>query len=241
MKKTAKIIISVFVASLMIFTVACTKKDASTSSDASKGSSTTEESTSTNSNSNGDTTTSENLDEILSKVKTSDNYYFEYVIEAQNQTTSTYNMWVKGKKMRMDISSGSDQGGSMYINNETGECYMYTKEQNTAIKVTTKPDNTDTNPFSYINQIDKSTLQGYKKKSTENIDGNKCLVYAYEYDKYKHVMYISEEYDVVLKYEYYEDNKLVSSVYFKNFKVGSVTDEMVTVPKDAKIMDFGSQ
>lgn len=237
MRRTAKIVIAIFLALLMILTVACTKKNTSTNNNT-QAKNETEESTS-NSSTSTSTTVSENLDEIFSKVKSSDNYYFEYAIEGDNQPTVTYNMWVKGKKIRMDVASGSEQGASMYINNETGEFYMYTKEQNTAIKVTTKPNDVDTNPFSYINKIDKSTLSGYKKQSTTSLDGNKCWVYTYEYDKNKYVMYISEEYSIVLKYEYFTDNKLVSSVYFKNFKEGNVTDDMVTIPKGVKIMDFG--
>jgi hypothetical protein len=179
--------------------------------------------------------TDEDLGAVLSKAKTSDNYYYEFIVKDGTEVSMSTKTWVKGKKFRIDVESDG-QESSMFVDDEKGEYFMYTKAENTAIKVSIPAGNTSYNPFTYVGTLDKSSFKGYKKGNTESVDGNKCTVYSYEYQGNKVVIYVDEQYGIILKCDNYTDGKLVSSIHFKDFKVGNVTEETVTIPKNATIV-----
>jgi hypothetical protein len=93
-----------------------------------------------------------------------------------------------------------------------------------------------------MSSLDKDTLKMYKKIGSETIDGNKCTKYEYKLTEKNDdfIIYIMDSTGLLVKYEYLQAGKLYSSVYYRNFKIGSVTDEMVTIPKNIPITETGN-
>lgn len=168
-----------------------------------------------------------------------DNYSFEAVVTDNDKTTPGYKMWVKGKLTRIDTGDGTNEV-SMYLDGEKNEAYSYVKSQNIAMKQAYKRDPGQSDPYAYASSIDKNTMSQYVNKGSETIDGIKCTAYAYEANGITAKIYISDEYGVVIKYQGIQNGKVTQEVYYKNFKIGSVTDNDVTLPKGVKIMDVGN-
>lgn len=196
-----------------------------------------------NSSGNSTGTESQNsLTGLMDKSKGIDNFSWECVYFGEGGTQqSAYKLWIKGGKNKLEAEGNGQEGTIMYTDSEKKEFYVYNEADNTAIKVTDdsmgqaiiKPDD-------FLLGITHGTYDGYARKGNESVGGIQCAVYEYGYSNSSVKLYVWEQYGSVLKAEFYEDGKLMSGYELKDYQVGNVTDDMVTIPANAQIMDLNN-
>jgi hypothetical protein len=177
---------------------------------------------------------------LLSKSGTIDNYGWECTFTYQGNSVS-YNYWVKGKKEKLELVSNGQGGMIFYIDGSKKVTYMCDSNSKSAIAVKDGiMQNTALKPKEFLTSITREDLSGYKKNGRQNIAGLDCTIYEYQYSNTLRRIYVSEKYQAAVKIESLVNGNVESSYLIKNYLSGTVTDEMVTMPKDTNIADFSS-
>jgi len=162
-----------------------------------------------------------------------DNYYFELIMEAQGEEIQNAKMWVMGQKMKFEAA-----GQITYYDFEAGTAAFYSKDTNQVIVMTVgETDGMDT-PLSVEQDIDSSTYDSIYYQGTEDLDGKTVYVYDYSVAGYSATYYIWADNGILLKMET-DANGYVSSYYFKDLTLNSVTESDFEYPAGASVLDMG--
>lgn len=228
MKKViALVVLTVFLISL----TSCVAKVDSTASDKNKGGTTPETTKQTTSNENtSEAASGDTLLKAFDKAKSLDNCYYELIAELNGNRNSVIKVWVKGNKTK--IQSG-DSNVVSYIDFKNSKFVDYdskSKKGNTVLPNQNYIDDFKLYAGAYIANADyDSAMSLFNAGGKEDIEGNSCIVGSYEDNTSKSKIYISEQYGMVMKFEFSTgDNKSLS--YITNLKIGSVTDQDVELP-----------
>ena len=180
---------------------------------------------------------SDTLVKAMDKAKSLDNCYYELIAELNGNRNSITKVWVKGNKAKIQ---SDDSDVISYIDFEKGKFIDY---DNKSKKGNTVPSNQDFiddfNRYAgaYLANADyESVMSLLNAGGNEDIEGNSCIVGSYEDSTSKAKIYISERYGMVMKFDFSTGNNKSLS-YVTNLKIGSVTDQDVDLPQDAKVSE----
>ncbi|MCX7747277.1 MAG: hypothetical protein N2645_10355 [Clostridia bacterium] len=173
------------------------------------------------------------LSEVLSKSKGIKNYYYEYYFRTR-ENFNTYKMWIKDTKMKLD-----SDGMIIFIDYAKNEAYTtWSNDMSKATKAGLPNLNNESNPFSMVTAvIGEPNLDKYKFIRKEDVDGKKCLVFSSDTISPKWTFYVWEDKGIILKGTVHSssDDSVSTTIEFKKFEIGKVTDDMVTLPKNTQI------
>lgn len=222
----------------MISLTACVVKNDSTASVNNNGGATLETTTQTTSKENAsEVASSDTLVKALDKAKSLDNCYYELIAELNGNRNSVTKAWVKGNKTK--IQSG-DSDIFNYIDFEKGKFIDFDNKSKKGNTVPPKQNFiNDFNRYAgaYLANADyESAMSSFEASGKEDIEGNSCIVGSYEDSTSKAKIYISEQYGMVMKFDFSTGNNRSLS-YITNLKIGSVTDQDVELPQDAKVSE----
>lgn len=226
-----KKILCIFIAALLLFTLsACGKSKTGTESE-NTGTVTTNTSTDSSSNSG------EGVKDVLSRFRSIDNYTYSATSSVDGVETMKFKTWVKGNRMRFETATNGITT-AIYYNLDEKIMYSYDSESKTAVKMEFPGEDTvKASDLQY--NFHKTDFTGASKTGTEKVAGKDCSVYEYTFANHKTKIWVWEEHGILLKVVSYDDDKLTAETVFDTYEIGKVTDEMVTLPKDAKIMELG--
>jgi hypothetical protein len=232
-----KVISLVMLAVLLTSLNACVVKRDSTASTNNNGGSSLETTQAASNENASEAASGDTLVKAMDKAKSLDNCYYELISEYNGNRNGVTKVWVKGNKTK--ILRG-DSNVLNYIDFEKGKFINYdikSKEGNII------PSNqnyiADFNRYAgaYLANADYEGAMGsLNVGGKEDIEGNSCLVGSYEDSTTKAKIYISEQYGMVMKFDFSTGNNKSLS-YVTNLKIGSVTDQDVELPQDAKVSE----
>lgn len=170
--------------------------------------------------------------DLLEKSKSIDSYYCEVIMKAKigNNVEIPSKMWIKGNKMKVEQKMGPALITINYWDLEEKVMYTYTKESNTATKMEVPATNGLNQKLDSLDFDDNIIDKG---KTT--VDGTTCLVLEYKSGNTSGILYVSEDNALPVKSEVFQNNELKMEMIYKNYEIGKVTEEMVTLPAGTKI------
>lgn len=155
----------------------------------------------------------------------------EGTVSGEESVSKLYRLKSKGKT---DIIIDGKIKLSQYSDFEKNIGYAYQPDQKKAHK-----DSPQGGAVEYLSadmggDVDTTSM---KKSGNEKVNGFDCTVYKEDEGPYAITAWVYEKNKLVMKYEvkYVKDGKIARSYTITKFQVGGVTDEMVTLPKDAKL------
>lgn len=185
----------------------------------------------------GETTKTESLTDVLAKAKNITSFKYDMIVTAPGQTAVTQKMWLKEKKMRMEMTS---QGQNLVYLVDMNEllAYLYTPAENMAMKMNfSKAQQTvgesPTEQSGSVMQYNPVTL------GTEVLDGKTCLVIEYTSGTDKTKMWVWTKYGLPIKTET-TTAQGKSIVELKNIEFGDISDSMFELPAGVQIMQIPS-
>lgn len=222
-----KVIILVVLAVFMISQTGCVVKN---------DSSTSEPKTQTTLDKNEtEAASSDTFIKAMDKAKSLDNCYYELIAELNGNRNSVTRVWVKGNKTKIENDKRDIVN---YIDFEKGEFVDYDNKSKKGSKAPSNQNYIDDfkrYAGAYLANADyEGAIGGLDADGKEDIEGNSCIVGKYEDNTSKAMIYISEQYGIVMKFDFSTGNNK-SSFYVTNLKIGSVTDQDVELPQDANV------
>lgn len=239
-----KKILCIITAIILVLTLsACGKSKAGANRDntASKTTSANESSSSGTNNSAGTTDTSNsasegNVTDVLSKFVSIDNYTYSATSKLDGQDEIKFKATVKGNKMKFETTTNGVTA-AIYYDMDGKVMYTYDPGTKAAMKMEFPGDETvKASDLQY--NFHKTDYTGANKVGTEKVAGKDCSVYEYVFGTQKTKIWVWEEYGILLRVAGYEGDKLTNDTTFDTYDIGKVTDDMVTLPKDAQIMEL---
>jgi hypothetical protein len=232
-----KVITLVILTAFLISLTSCVVKNDSSASINNKAGNTSE-TTQTASNENAsEVALDDTLVKAFNKTKLLDNCYYVLIAELNGNRSSAVKVWVKGNKSKI-LRDNSDVFN--YIDFEEGKFIDYnnkSKEGNTVPSNQLYLDDFKRYAGAYLANADyESAMNLFNVGGKEDIEGNPCIVGSYEDSTTKSKIYISEQYGMVMRFDFSTDGNK-SLFYVTNFTIGSVTDQDVELPQDAKISE----
>ena len=174
------------------------------------------------------------VSEILAKSKTAENegMYFEYDIDMETGAMEG-KTWVKGNMIKNEITM-EDQIIISIINMDQDEAYTYMPAENIAIKTDIDLSSLDGfhRPTEYTDELSPDQ---YEILETTVYDGRKCWIIISTNDQVEMKMWVSEEYGIPLRIEA-EVEGFKTVIEYKNIQIGSVGNDVFTLPPDVEIM-----
>jgi outer membrane lipoprotein-sorting protein len=122
---------------------------------------------------------------------------------------------------------------------DLGEKAMYTYDPETKAAMKMEFPGEDTVKAADLQyNFHRTDFSAANKVGTEKIAGKDCTVYEYVFGTQKTKIWIWEEYGIMLRVAGYEGDKLTNDTTFDTYDIGKVTDDMVTLPKDAQMTEL---
>lgn len=230
-----KVITLIMIATLTISLNSCVVKHDSTPAVNSNTATSTPSAPATSKPSTTEATSTGELMKLLNKAKSIDNCYYEIIAERNGRRQSVTKVWVNGNKAKVQ----SDDSMISYIDFEKGEFMDYNNKSRAASIVS--PSENNINNFklyggAYLANADyEKAVNSFQLGDKENIENLPCAVGSYEDSASKAKIYISEQYGIVMKFDFtMGSNQSIS--FIKNLEIGKVTDKDVQLPQDAKLI-----
>jgi len=155
----------------------------------------------------------------------------EETVSGQNYTTKMYRLNSKGKT---DLIVDGTVKESRYSDFAKGEGYYYIADDKSARRDSLIGGAVEY----YIADLGEVRTQEMIKSGNENVNGFDCTVYKQDLGNYLVTAWVYEKNKLVVKYElkYASDGKIAKGYTVTQFTTGGVTEEMVTLPPDAQIV-----
>jgi outer membrane lipoprotein-sorting protein len=146
-------------------------------------------------------------------------------------------MWLQGNKMKTEMVIQGEKMISI-VDGET--VYQYMPASNMAMKFSVKSTSgqksqTPDTPTSFSDNVDKETV---KIVETTTYDGKKCIVFISKSGKDQAKMWLSEEYGIPLKVEMSSAGGELTTIEYKNVKVGAISDDTFKLPANVDVQDM---
>ena len=177
-----------------------------------------------------ETASSDIFIKTMDKANALDNCYYELVAELNGNRNKVTKVWVKGNKTKIQRN---DSDVISYIDFEKSEFVDFDNKSKKASTVPVKQDYIDDFKIyagAYLANADyEGAIGALDAGDKEVIEGNSCIVGSYQDSTSKAKIYISEQYGIVMRFEFSTGNNN-SLFYVTNLKIGSVTDLDVELP-----------
>lgn len=183
------------------------------------------------------------LENIFSKTKKMDAYYYEVETNDKDGTFTTTKVWFSKNKTRMEtFLSETDENVIMIMDGQEELSYLYMPEENMAIKMKYDP--------SAFTEEDEQGTQDYIDIMKELADDEEISIENgnFEAESVKIVtgeimgntnkVWISNKTGFPLKGEFYMDGELESTSLFKNFEEKPIDSSIFNIPEGVEIMDM---
>lgn len=178
---------------------------------------------------NSEIKSSNPLEQLVQQAMKAKNMSFDIQMtmdSAGTQVVSTGKMYMSENKTRMEMES---MGMKMItIINDKDEVYMYNPANNTALKMTTPEESTET-PDSWLEDAAEMEIIG-----DEKMDGYDCLVATMTEDDIKSKMWLRKDIGMPVRVEQNtpEGNMVIE---YKNYDLSPQPDDLFEVPANATI------
>ncbi|MGB7532347.1 MAG: DUF4412 domain-containing protein [Halobacteriota archaeon] len=172
------------------------------------------------------------LSDLLGKAK-GISVKYDMVATAPGVPSMTSKQWVKGNKMRMEMTA---EGKTMIIimDGDKQEMYMYYPGENMAIKM-----DFSQAPESAVEEAVSIEQYNPKVIDTETIDGKLCTVVEYASPEGSAKMWLWQKQGLPVRMEV-ATTEGTSRIEWKNFEFGDIPDDKFVLPDDAEIMGMPS-
>lgn len=178
------------------------------------------------------TTSGDTLDEILSRAPDMSSVKYTIVITAPGVPATTTETWLKGKKMRIEMSvQGMDTIG--LFDYDANVMYTCMPVQNMAVKASIIQDQ---KPATQVSD----SIADYNPTNlgTESIDGIVCQVFEYNLDGYMTKMWIWKDRGLPVRTEQTTpQGKTI--VEYKSYDFSDIPDSMFELPSGVQIIQTG--
>ena len=180
-------------------------------------------------------TPSEAVGEVLSRAARIASIRYDQVISPPGQPATMQKMWVKGSKMRIEVTvSGQPTVAILNLDAQTG--YMYIPAQNTATKADLPQGARTMMPLSATEW--SKALLGYPSTvvlGTETIEGKVCLVVESGTQNVKELKtWLWAEYGMPVRMERtITEGKVI--IEWKDIEFGEIPDSMFELPSGVQI------
>lgn len=178
----------------------------------------------------------------LDSYRPPENYSFEFTeTKGPNSLEAhTYRLYFKGDRYKKMLVINDKIQSMYYIYGDKGVSYLLIKSDESPQRFWEstwkyKPE-ADVNLITMLIQATRHKYKNFKIVGTEYLDGKLCTVYSYDKESFLEKYWIENENVVLRKWEKSNNNILLYGTYIKNYSVGNVTDEMVTLPKDVVVI-----
>ena len=180
-------------------------------------------------------TPSEAVSEVLSRAATITSIKYDQVISPPGQPVMTQKMWLKGSKMRIEVTV-SGQATVIILNFDTQMVYTYIPAQNMATKADL-PQGSRTMMSLSAMEWSKALL-GYPSTvvlGTEAIEGKVCLVVESGTENVKELKtWIWKEYGIPVRMERtITEGKMI--IEWKGIEFGEIPDSIFELPPGVQI------
>ena len=178
------------------------------------------------------------LTEILGKVANITSFKCDMVTTTSGQgAAATTKMWLKGQKMRMEMTSGGKN--MVYFTDTVGQkAYLYFPSDNTAMKMdfSTAQETAGKSPTEQ-----SESLESYNPVivGSEVLDGKNCLVVKYTQGTEEVKMWLWKDYGLAIKTESTTPEG-TSTIELKNIEFGNIADSMFVLPAGAQMIEMPS-
>jgi hypothetical protein len=193
---------------------------------------TTKPATTTSAPATSGSSSGQNIAEILKLSAGISSVKYDMVTSAPGQPAATTKMFMKQKKMRMEMSA-QGQNVVTFADLDKQTVYMYMPDQKSAIKMSLS-----NVPKAVTEEATNITSKSPVISGTETIDGKTCLVITYSDAGATVKSWIWKDKGLPVRSEVTaKDGTIVTE--FKNFDFSTLDDSLFELPADAKIMDMG--
>ncbi len=176
------------------------------------------------------------VSEIFARAKNIEGLYYEYVLTAGEEKTEG-KAWIKGKQFKNEICV-EDQTIINIIDFDKAAAYTYMPSQNTAMKIELDMMNMEEfqSPTAYAEDVDPQLVRIVE---TTTYDGYRCKVMAITNEETQEEikMWVSEDYGIPLRIEAISEG-VTTVLEYKNLQVGSIADDVFTIPQGVEIMEM---
>jgi len=157
----------------------------------------------------------------------------ESLVMGRKQLTKMYRLKSKG---RTDLIVDSKVVESHYSDFEKGTGYFYLPDDKSARKSSPQGGAVEYLIADLGSEINTKSMA---KSGSENVNGFDCTIYKKEEGPYSFTGWVNEKNKLVIKFELksIQDGKIGKSYTITKFQAGGVTEDMVTLPKDAQIQE----
>lgn len=186
-------------------------------------------------------TTSENpktavttLSDILSKGKTAQGMYFNYLMTLDGQETMKGEMWVQGNKLKM-VGTAQGQNSTFIIDGDKKVSYMLMGDTAMKSDYQSASDQFST-PGEYVETLDTTKVT---ELETKLYDGAMCRVISVKdpVNNSDMKMYIREDYGIPVRIESTTDGKPMV-IEYKNVTLGDQPANVFELPPGVKVQDI---
>lgn len=174
------------------------------------------------------------MDELFGKAQDIEGYSYDYVItEGQTGTVLEGKMWLENKKQRMEMET--EEGKMVQIMDlEAKKAYSYMPDQNMAFEIDLNTVESPETPSDYVDNTDPVKSEYLGKEDVEGIQCFKYSVEGLEEGDASVTYWLHGEYGLPVKVETTVDD-IVTTMVFKNFKVGDIGDDMFELPSGVQV------
>lgn len=175
--------------------------------------------------------------ELMARSSAISGLSYEYDVSLGDGTTATQKVWLKGQKMRTEMSTSlGNDNMVVIIDLDDRAAYAYQESQPVILKMPIDELEFDTaTPQDYAGHYDAGDMLFLDR---ESLQGKECLVYEIATGDAHAKLWIWEEYGLPLRIES-ETAGQKTIVEFKNTSVGNVDDSLFDLPTGMEIMEIG--
>jgi hypothetical protein len=178
------------------------------------------------------TSTGQNLSEILGVAAGITSVKYDMVTTGTGMPTTTQTMYIKGKKIRMEMSA-EGQSVVNIIDGDAQVMYMYMPDENTAMKM-----DFGQAPQSVTDEAQEISGKQPTVVGTETIDGKVCVVIEYVDTQATVKSWIWKEKGLPVRSEI-KTSEGTTTIDYKNFDFSNLDDSLFQLPEGVEIMDIG--
>jgi hypothetical protein len=173
------------------------------------------------------------LAEVLAQGKTHPGVYCEYAVKPDEGTGLKGKLWIAGNNLRSETIDAGSEKPAIFIRNSKGYNYMFTSEDQQAIKVTDQQPAEDINPVGNLDNVDENT----QPLGKEVMDGKNCVVVQYKTDEVDNRVWLWEDYGVPVRIESTYDGSTTVMEY-SNYKFEALSESLFELPPGMKVIEL---